>query len=111
MIGMSFLSFVVLLGISVIVAGLFHYGLRYRVLEGIDAIYAKLVIAWIGAWLGSPVLGYWSFKIENVYLIPALGGAITALVLNGVAWKALAKLLLGHPTTEKGAPPSIIKAA
>ena len=66
MIGMSFLSFLVLLGISVIVAGVFHYGLRYRFLEGLDAVYAKLVFAWVGAWLGSPVLGSWSYKIEDV---------------------------------------------
>jgi len=111
MIGMSFLSFVVLLGISVIVAGVFHYGLRYRVLEGVDAVYAKLVIAWIGAWLGAPILGHWSLQIENVYLVPAILGSITALVLNGVAWKAWAKLFSIQPTVTKGTPPSIIKAA
>ena len=111
MIGMTFQSFCVLLGISVIVAGVFHYGLRYRVLEGIDAIYAKLAVAWIGAWLGSPVLGYWSFKIANVYLVPAVLGALTALVLNGVAWRALTKVFSIPPSTEKGVPPTIIKAA
>lgn len=105
MIGMSFLSFFVLLGISVIVAGVFHYGLRYRFLEGIDAAYAKVVLAWIGAWLGSPVLGYWSYKIENVYLVPALIGAITVLVMNVVGWRAAVKLVSSiQPTTEKGAP-------
>lgn len=104
MIGMSFLSFLVLLGISVIVAGVFHYGLRYRFLEGIDSAYAKVVLAWIGAWLGSPVLGYWSYKIENVYLVPAIIGAVTALVLNVVAWRAFAKVASNPPSTEKTAP-------
>jgi len=104
MLGMSFASFLVLLGISVIVAAVFHYGFRYRFLEGIDAAYAKVVFAWIGAWLGSPVLGYWSYKVENVYLVPAILGAITALVLNVVAWRALAKVFSIQPTTEKGAP-------
>jgi uncharacterized membrane protein YeaQ/YmgE (transglycosylase-associated protein family) len=111
MIGMSLPSFLVLLGISVIVVGVFHYGLRYRFLEGIDAVYAKVVFAWIGAWLGSPVLGYWSYKFGNVYLVPAFLGAITALVLSRIAWKALAKLFAAPPTTEKGAPPTFIKAA
>jgi uncharacterized membrane protein YeaQ/YmgE (transglycosylase-associated protein family) len=110
MIGMSFLSFLVLLGISVIVAGVFHYGLRYRFLEGLDAVYAKLVFAWIGAWLGSPVLGYWSYKIENVYLVPAIIGAITALVLNVIAWRAVAKVFSIQPTTQKSAP-TFTKAA
>jgi hypothetical protein len=36
----------------------------------------------------------------------------TGLVLNGVAWRAWAKLFSMRPSTEKGAPPSsIIKAA
>ena len=111
MIGISFLSFLVLLGISVIVVAVFHYALRYRFLEGIDAVYAKVVFAWIGAWLGSPVLGHWFYKVETVYLVPAFIGAITALVLNGVAWRAWAKVLSAQPTTGKGAPPSVIKAA
>lgn len=111
MIGMSLLSFLVLLGISVIVVGVFHYGLRYRFLEGIDAVYAKTVFAWIGAWLGSPILGYWSYKVADVYLVPAFLGAITAVVLSGIAFRALAKLFAIRPSTEKGASPSIIKAA
>jgi uncharacterized membrane protein YeaQ/YmgE (transglycosylase-associated protein family) len=111
MIGMSFLTFLVLLGIGGVVAGIFHYALRYRVLEGIDALYAKVAIAWIGAWLGSPVLGYWSYKIENVCLAPAILGAITALVLNGVGWKAAAKVFSVPLTTQKSTPPSVIKAA
>jgi len=111
MIGMSFLSFLVLLGISVIVVGVFHYGLRYRFLEGIDAVYTKVVFAWIGAWLGSPVLGHWLYQIGNVYLVPAFLGAITALVLNGIAWKALTRVFLHQSTAEKGVPPSFVKAA
>ena len=111
MIGMSFLSFLVLLGISVIVVGVFHYGLRYRFLEGVDAVYAKVVFAWIGAWLGSPVLGYWSYKLGDVHLVPAFLGAITALVLNGMAWKAFTKVFSIQPTIVKGAAPNVIKAA
>jgi uncharacterized membrane protein YeaQ/YmgE (transglycosylase-associated protein family) len=111
MIGMNLLSFLVLLGISVIVVGVFHYGLRYRILEGIDAVYAKIAFAWLGAWLGSPVLGYWSYKVADVYLVPAFLGAITALVLNGITWKALTRLFTTLPTTEKGVPPSLVKAA
>jgi hypothetical protein len=111
MIGMSFLSFLVLLGISVIVVEVFHYMLRYRFLEGIDAVYAKVVLAWIGAWLGSPVLGHWFYEIGNVYVVPAFLGAIAALVLNGIAWRAVAKVASLQPTTGKDAPPSIIKAA
>lgn len=110
MIGMSFLSFLILLGIGVIVAAVFHYGLRYRFLDSVDAVFAKVALGWLGAWLGSPVLGHWSFKLENVYLVPAVLGSATAVMLNLVAWKALDKVFASRPTVEKGAP-GIPKAA
>jgi uncharacterized membrane protein YeaQ/YmgE (transglycosylase-associated protein family) len=104
MIGMSFLSFLLLLVIGVIVAVVLHYGFRYRFLEGLDAVFAKVVMGWLGAWLGSPVLGHWSYKFENVYVIPAILGSITAVMLNVVGWKALEKVMTGRPATEKGTP-------
>ena len=42
MIGMSFLSFLLLLAIGVIVAVVLHYGFRYRFLEGLDGVFAKV---------------------------------------------------------------------
>ncbi len=110
MIGMSFLSFIVLLAIGVIVAAVFHFGLRYRFLDGLDAVFAKLALGWLGAWLGSPVFGHWSYRIQEVYLIPAVLGSITAVMLNVVAWKAATKAFAGRPTVEKSAP-SFPKAA
>lgn len=110
MIDMSFLSFLVLLAIGVVVAAVFHYGLRYRFLDGLDAAFAKVALAWVGAWLGSPVFGHWSFRFENVYIVPALLGSVTAVMLNVVCWKALEKVFTGRPTIEK-AVPGIPKAA
>lgn len=104
MIGMSFLSFLLLLAIGVIVAAVLHYGLRYRFLDGVDAVFAKVAMGWLGAWLGSPVFGHWSYKFENVYLVPAILGSITAVMLNVIAWKALEKVFAGRPAAEKGAP-------
>jgi uncharacterized membrane protein YeaQ/YmgE (transglycosylase-associated protein family) len=104
MIGMSFLSFLILLVIGVIVAAVLHYGFRYRFLEGLDALFAKIAMGWLGAWLGSPVLGHWWIKFENIYVIPAVLGSITAVMLNVVARKALDKIMAGRPTTEKGTP-------
>ena len=57
MIGMSFLSFLLLLVIAVVVAAVFHFGLRYRFLEGWDCFLGKIGLGWLGGWLGSPVLG------------------------------------------------------
>jgi uncharacterized membrane protein YeaQ/YmgE (transglycosylase-associated protein family) len=92
MLGMSLLSFLVLTLIGAVVAVAYHNLLRYRFLEGNDALLGKLIVGWFGAWLGSPVLGHWLWKVENVYIIPAALGAIAAIHLNMLLWKALAKL-------------------
>ena len=92
MLGMSLLSFLVLTLNGAVVAVVYHNVLRYRFLEGNDALVGKLIIGWFGAWLGSPILGYWLWKVDNVYVVPAILGAIVAIHMNVLAWKALAKL-------------------
>jgi uncharacterized membrane protein YeaQ/YmgE (transglycosylase-associated protein family) len=79
-----------------------HNVIRYRFLEGNDALFGKLIVGWLGAWLGSPVFGHWLWKIENVYLGPAILGAAATIHLTGLTGKALAKLATMKPaTTEK----------
>ena len=95
MLGMSFLSFLTLLVISVAVAAVYHWILRYRFLEGIDSLLAKVAVGWVGGWLGSPVLAHWLWKIQSVYIVPAILGAMAAVHLNVLCWKASAKLLGG----------------
>lgn len=99
MLGMSFLSFLLLTVIGGVVALFYHFVLRMKVLDGTAAIFAKVLIGWFGAWLGSPVLGHWWWKYENVYIVPALLGAIAAVHLNVMGWKALAQVLATRPTT------------
>jgi len=96
MIGMSLLSFLVLFAIAVVVAALFHFVLRYRFLEGIDSFLGKTAAGWLGGWLSSPVLGHWLFKIDQIYVIPAILGAITAVFLSVLCWKASAKACGGR---------------
>jgi uncharacterized membrane protein YeaQ/YmgE (transglycosylase-associated protein family) len=93
MLGMSFLSFLVVTIIGAVVAVTYHDIFRYRFLEGTDARFGKLIIGWLGAWLGSPVFGNWFWKIENVYIIPAILGAAAAIHLSVLVWKARAKLI------------------
>ena len=88
MLGMSFVSFLVLLAIGVVVAAVFHFVLRYRVLE----FFGKIAAGWLGGWLGSPVLGHWLFKVGDVYVIPAILGATAAIFFSVLGWKALAGL-------------------
>jgi len=86
MIGMNFISFLILLVVSVAVSAVLHYGLKYYVTPGLWSFCSKVVVAWIGAWLGSPVLGYWPHEIPmlgygNIWFIPAILGSLAALVL------------------------------
>jgi uncharacterized membrane protein YeaQ/YmgE (transglycosylase-associated protein family) len=86
MIGMNFISFLILLVISVAVSAILHYGLNYYVTPGVWSFCSKLVVGWIGAWLGSPVFGYWPHEFPllgygNVWFIPAILGSLAALVL------------------------------
>jgi uncharacterized membrane protein YeaQ/YmgE (transglycosylase-associated protein family) len=97
MLGMSLLSFVVLTLIGAIVAVAYHHVIRYRFLEGNDAAFGKLIVGWIGAWVGSPVFGHWLWRIENVYVVPAILGAIAAIHLFVLTGKALAKVASMRP--------------
>jgi uncharacterized membrane protein YeaQ/YmgE (transglycosylase-associated protein family) len=83
MIGMDFGSFLVLLIISVVVSGILHYGLRFYVRPGAVSFLSKVVIGWVGAWLGSPVFGHWweGLNYGQVYYVPAILGSLAILVL------------------------------
>jgi uncharacterized membrane protein YeaQ/YmgE (transglycosylase-associated protein family) len=98
MIGTNFLSFLVLLVAGVIAGAVVHYVARYRLLEGIDGFIGKCIAGWVGAWLGSPVLGHWfeKVKIGNVYLIPSLIGAFVGAFIIASSGKALAKAFGMH---------------
>ena len=83
MFGMGFISFLILLVISVAVSAALHWGLKYYVIPGLGSYFSKVVIGWIGAWLGSPVFGHWweGLNYEQVYYIPAILGSLALLVL------------------------------
>jgi uncharacterized membrane protein YeaQ/YmgE (transglycosylase-associated protein family) len=86
MIGMSFISFLILLVISVVVSAVLHYHFKYYVTPGHWSFCSKVVVGWIGAWLGSPVLGHWPSRIpklhyEEVWYIPAVLGALALIIV------------------------------
>lgn len=85
-VGMRFLSFLILLAISVAVSAALHYGFKYYVTPGPWSFASKVVLGWIGAWIGTPVLGAWprgfSFlHFESIYIIPAILGALALLIV------------------------------
>jgi uncharacterized membrane protein YeaQ/YmgE (transglycosylase-associated protein family) len=83
MIGMDFVSFLILLVISIVVSGILHYLLEYYVTPGLWSFLSKVVVGWVGAWLGSPVFGHWfpGLNWHEVYFIPAIVGSFALLVL------------------------------
>ncbi len=97
MLGMSLLSFLILTLIGVVVASVYHDVIHYRFLEGNDARFGKVLVGWMGAWLGSPVLGHWLWKVENVYIVPSILGAIAGVHLTVLTGKALARLASMRP--------------
>jgi len=83
MFGMDFVSFIILLAISIVVSAALHYGFKYYVKPGSQSFIAKVIFGWIGAWLGSPVFGNWfdGANYEGVYYIPAILGSIAFLII------------------------------
>jgi len=79
MIGMSFFAFLTLLIISTVVSIILLL-VRVRVTGGFIGM---VIVAWFGAWLGSPVFGYWweALRFEGVYIVPAILGSLAAVCL------------------------------
>ena len=85
MIGMSFISFLILLIISIVVSGVLQFVFKLYIVPGWCSYVSKVGIGWIGAWLGSPVFGSWphrftSLSYGQVYIVPAILGCLFILV-------------------------------
>ncbi|MBW2040160.1 MAG: hypothetical protein JRI46_11335 [Deltaproteobacteria bacterium] len=79
---MDFMSFLVLLIISVVVCGILHFGFKYYIVPGFWSYLSKVLIGWVGAWLGSPVFGKWweGVNYGEVYIVPAILGCFFLVV-------------------------------
>ena len=83
MIGIDFISFLILLIIAAIVAAVIHYGFGYYAESGVGSFLSKIVVGWVGGWLGSPVLGHWweGVQYQAIYLVPAILGSLALTIL------------------------------
>jgi uncharacterized membrane protein YeaQ/YmgE (transglycosylase-associated protein family) len=86
MIGMDFISFLILLVISIVVSAALHFILKFYIMPGCTSYLSKVCIGWVGAWLGSPILGYWPHSISflnyrEVWIVPAILGSFASLIL------------------------------
>jgi uncharacterized membrane protein YeaQ/YmgE (transglycosylase-associated protein family) len=86
MIGIDFISFVILLIISVAVSGGLHFGLHHYVTPGYWSFCSKIVVGYVGAWIGSSVFGNWphsypGLHYETIWFIPAILGAAAVIIV------------------------------
>ena len=105
MIGMTFQSFVSLLLISAVCASIVHSMLRLTVLYRSEAYLAEWIIGWLGAWIGSSVVGHWGWMIpgSDVYLVPAALASIASIYLMAASFKSMEMLLMPMEPSEKPA--------
>jgi uncharacterized membrane protein YeaQ/YmgE (transglycosylase-associated protein family) len=83
MIGMDFISFLILLVISAIISAVLHYVVKFYIRPGLVSFLSKVIFGWIGAWLGTPVFGHWFKEIcyEDIFIIPAILGSLAVMVI------------------------------
>jgi uncharacterized membrane protein YeaQ/YmgE (transglycosylase-associated protein family) len=83
MIGMNFISFLILLVISIVVSAILHYVLKFYIRPGFVSFVSKVIFGYIGAWLGTAVFGHWfaGWVYEKIYIIPAILGSLAILIL------------------------------
>jgi uncharacterized membrane protein YeaQ/YmgE (transglycosylase-associated protein family) len=93
MIHQTFATFLTLLIVGLIAAAVIHVASRYQHMNNVDGFFCKWIAAYLGAWVGQPVLGYWGRRIAGVHWIPALVAAFAGAFAMTATWKAHAKSL------------------
>ncbi len=83
MIGMDFMSFLILLIISGVISVILHYVCKFYIRPGFISFLSKVIFGWIGAWLGTPVFGRWfsGVNYEDIFIIPAILGSLAVMVI------------------------------
>jgi uncharacterized membrane protein YeaQ/YmgE (transglycosylase-associated protein family) len=79
---MDFMSFLILLIISVVVCAILHFGLKFYIVPGVWSFLSKVVIGWVGARIGSPLFGRWweGLNYQDVYIVPAIMGSFFLVI-------------------------------
>jgi uncharacterized membrane protein YeaQ/YmgE (transglycosylase-associated protein family) len=62
------------------------WGGTHDVTPGFWSFCSKVAVGWVGAWIGSPVLGHWPSRIPvlhygDVWFVPAILGAAAVLIV------------------------------
>jgi hypothetical protein len=81
-IAIDLVSFVLLLIIACVVAGVLHYGFKYYAMPGQWSFWSKVVVGWVGAWGGSTFWHWWpGGRYNEVYFAPAVIGSLGLLIV------------------------------
>ncbi len=78
---MAFDGFLVVLVISLVVSGALHYWLKQYVTPGHWSFVSKVIIGWVGGWLGPMVFGDWGWMYRNVDVCTTFVGTFALLVV------------------------------
>jgi uncharacterized membrane protein YeaQ/YmgE (transglycosylase-associated protein family) len=85
MVGMGFCSSLVLLVISAVVSVILFSLLKIKIGKGVVGFIAEILIGWFGAWMGW-ILEHWWIKVWDVYLVPAILGAVSLILVAHVLY-------------------------
>jgi uncharacterized membrane protein YeaQ/YmgE (transglycosylase-associated protein family) len=109
MLHQGFATFLTLLILGLIAAAVVHFAIRYSHLKSADGFFSKWIVAYIGAWIGQPVLGDWGSRIAGVHWIPAIIGAFAGAFGVTAMWRGHAKSMRLAAETASKSPRPIVE--
>ena len=73
-------AFLTLLAVAVAVSFIWYYLFKVKLPGG---YFATLIVAWLGAWIGTPILGVLSGKLvyAGIGIVPAVLTSVAAILL------------------------------
>ncbi len=80
---MDFMSFLILLVVSIAVSAVLHYWFKFYITADTWSFISKVIVGWFGASLGTPIFGKWCAWLSygDIYVVPAALGAFALLVV------------------------------
>ena len=78
---MGYLDFAVLMVLSLVISAALHYWLEYYVTAGHWSYVSKVIVGYVGGWIGPTVFGDWGYVVGGVSVYPAALGVAALLIV------------------------------
>ena len=78
---MGYLEFAVLMVLSLVISAALHYWLKYYVTPGHWSFVSKVIIGYVGGWIGPTVFGDWGYVVGGVPVCTASLGVAALLIV------------------------------